>query len=253
LVAQSPLARPVVLRRLPVRTPALVSMSEEDVANAFRQLGLPDDATYDEIMDTSIELEEKYGDDTARVAAIQQAKQTVLDERLRQRMAGTLQAQYEGQLSVDDRPPEKRTPILEILNAFRKKTIIMPSPKYALNVFVLLGGLSLATWVAPSTAGTIMLINTMSGMGFVYNRGEADVARDDFGNVGEIRPLKPKPFAVTVAMTAAIWIAGYIKAKQIVGALANPPRSLELVVRTTLISFGLIIPALFVRVHDIFD
>ena len=79
------------------------------------------------------------------------------------------------------------------------------------------------------------------------------MVRDDFGQIGEVRPLKPKPFLLTVAITTAIWLSGYFKAKQIVATVANPPRTLELVLRTTLISLGLMIPALFVRVHSIFD
>ena len=43
------------------------------------------------------------------------------------------------------------------------------------------------------------------------------------------------------------------KAKQMVAAMVNPPRSLELVLRTTLISTGLILPALFFRVQGLFD
>jgi hypothetical protein len=246
-------ARSVLLRRSLARTPPAIVAISEEVAFAYRQLGLPEDATYDEITDAALELEEKYKDNSARLGAIEKAKEVVLDDRLRQRMSGTLQAKYEGSLSIDDRPAVKRTPIWVIANGIRKKCIIMPTPKYALYVCALLGGLSLATWLAPSTAGTILMINVMSGMGFVYNRGEPDVVRDDFGQVGEIRPMQPKPFAVTALLTAAIWLAGFIKAKQMVAAMVNPPRSLELVLRTTLISTGLILPALFFRVQGLFD
>jgi len=241
-----------VARRPVLRVPAVVAATEETEA-AYRTLGLDGDASYDQIMDTYMALQETYGEDPVRLGALEKAKETVLDDRLRQRMTGTLSASYEGQLSIDDRPPEKRTPIFEIVRDFSKKVITPPKPKYALNVVALLGGLTLATWVAPSTAGTILLINVMSGMGFVYNRGEPEVARDDFGQVGEIRPMKPKPFALTVAITTAIWIAGWWKSKQMIAAMVNPPRSLQPVLRTTLISLGLIIPSLFVRVHALFD
>ena len=120
-------------------------------------------------------------------------------------------------------------------------------------MFLLLGGLTIASWLAPTTAGTILLLNVASAMGFIYNRGEAEVPRDDFGQIGEIRPMKPKPFALTVAITASIWIAGFLKAKQMVAAVADPPRGLEVILRTTLISCGLIVPSLFVKVHPLFD
>jgi len=256
----APAARPlaarsaVVLRRAHLRTTTVVAITEES-ADAYRTLGLSDDATYDQIMDTYMELTETYAEDTARLGALEKAKEVVLDDRLRQRMSGTLTGQYEGMRSIEDapKPPAWWETLPGDLKRASGRVITKPSPKYALRVFSLLGGLSFATWIAPSTAGTILLINVMSGMGFVYNRGQADVARDDFGQVGEIRPLQPKPFALTFAIVFSIWVAGYFKTKSIIAGIANPPRTLEGVLRTTVISCGLIIPALFVRVHDVFD
>lgn len=51
-------------------------------------------------------------------------------------------------------------------------------------------------------------------MGFIYNRGEPDVVRDDFGQIGEIRPMKLKPFVLTAAITFALWVWGDRKAKR---------------------------------------
>ena len=186
----------------------------DDEESALRKLGLDEDATYDQITETCEDLKDLYKDDPARVADLEAAMQTVLDIRLRKRMAGTLKANYEGQLSVDDRPVVPKTPIWVHANEFRKKCIELPTPKYALQVFGILGGFSIASWIAPSTAGvcpaalfsflcisrmpsssrrsrwsgaltcggacllpgTILLINTVSGMGFVYNRGEPPVS-----------------------------------------------------------------------------
>jgi len=144
-------------------------------------------------------------------------------------------------------------PIWVKANDLRKKLFERPSPKYALNVLALLGGLSLATWCAPSTAGTILIINTVSAMGFIYNRGEAEVVRDDFGQIGEVRPMKPKPFILTAAITAFFFAVGYVRAKQVVAMMANPTRGIEPVLRVTLISVGLTLPSLFVKVHPVFD
>ena len=129
----------------------------------------------------------------------------------------------------------------------------MPTPKYALQVVGLLGGLTLCAWIAPNTAQTTALINTVSGMGFMYNRGEAEVVRDDYGQIGEIRPMKPKPFALTCAITGLIWLGAFIRTNQMMAMLpSTPPRGLALLVRTTIVSLGLMVPALLVRVHGVF-
>jgi len=65
--------------------------------------------------------------------------------------------------------------------------------------------------------------------------------------------MKPKPFALAGSITFAAWVAGWWKTKQIIAAMATAPRGLEAVLRTTLISTFLVLPALFVKVHTIFD
>jgi len=239
---------PSVLR---ARVP--IGLASEEDEGYYRALGLSDDAGYDEITDAHMRLTEQYAGDQARVDQLDEAKDKVLALMLRKRMEGSLKAEYGGQMAREDRPPVPKTPIWEIVNEFRKKTVGLPARRDALNIFGLIGGLTFATWLAPTTAGTIMLINTVSAMGFMYNRGEPDVPRDDFGQIGEIRPMKPKPFMLTAAITAACWIAGYVRAKRAIALMAAAPQSLELVLRTTFISAFLIVPCLFVKVQPLFE
>jgi len=171
---------------------------------------------------------------------------------LNKRLSGAA-AQYEGSLALEDRKAPPKTPIWEIVNKVRKRTIIKPSLKYAIRVVGLMGGLTVAAWVAPSTATTSALINTVSGMGFMYNRGEAEVPRDDFGQIGEIRPMKPRPFALTVAITALVWLLASIRTNQMVALMSpRPPKGLIQIIRTTFVGLGLIGPALLVRTHGFF-
>lgn len=234
-----------------------MAMEAED---AYRTLGVTADAAYDEIMDRYMELSEKYESDPERCKVIDEAKDKALDEKLRMRMDGSLQATYEGMTAREDRPEIPKTSLLEHLNYGRKKLLGIPSKKEALRVVGLLGGLSFAAWVAPNTAGTSCLINVVSAMAFMYNRGEAEIPRDDFGQIGEIRPMKPKPMALAAAITAVFFFPGFFRAKAIVGAMASSPgvtvqylKSMETVLRTTFCSLSLIIPALFVKVNPIFD
>lgn len=219
--------------------------------NAYRELGLAEDATYDEIMDAFMSLSETYADDPGKLLKIELAKDKVLDERLRQRMTGQLKAVVAE--SPFDAKPVKRTPPWVIAKELYTKLIEFPSKKHALNVIGLLAGLSAATWIAPNTAGTILLVQTVSGLGFVYNRGTPEVPRDDFGQVGEIRPMKPKPMALTVGIIATMWFSGFRQTKRLIAAAAVAPWVPELVLRTTLISGYLILASLFIKAHDIFE
>ena len=160
--ASSQLRAPSVLRaRMPI------GMASEEDEGYYRALGLSDDAGYDEITDAHMTLTEQYAGDQARLDQLDEAKDKVLALMLRKRMEGSLKAEYGGQMAREDRPPVPKTPIWEIVNEFRKKTVGLPARRDALNVFGLIGGLTFATWLAPTTVGTIMLINTVSAMGFM--------------------------------------------------------------------------------------
>ena len=269
-VARSAAARPLVA----LRSRPLIAMAIEE--EYYRTLGVGEDANYDEITSRYDELEATYGGDAAMMAKIDEAKDKVMDAILRKRMEGSLQATYEGRTAREDIKAPPVPGILEIANGYRKKMFQRPSPKHALQVVGLLGGLSLAGWIAPNTAQvgvcmqkagsgvpdaviitahavmrplprslasllhsiapagctppgpdrdadlpaslaslslpqTTLLINTVSAMGFMYNRGEADVVRDDYGQIGEIRPMKKKPMAFTAAITSIFWFWGFFK------------------------------------------
>lgn len=237
--------------RLPFAPVAMAG--DMDVEDAYRTLGVTEDATYDEITMRFEELAESYAGDASRMERVETAKDKILDTILRKRMEGSMQAIYEGKTAREDIKAPPPTPIWKILDEYRRKMFQRPSPKHALQVFGLLGGLSFAGWLAPNTAGTTLLINTVSAMGFMYNRGEADVVRDDFGQIGEIRPMKPKPMALTALITATFWFWGFFKAKSMMALMANAPRGLETVLRTTLCSVALIPACLFVKVQWIED
>jgi len=250
LVAVRPLATPRPLLVAAPRSRPMVAMEAED---AYRTLGIPEDAGYDAINSAYDDLAERYASDSGMLSKLEAAKDKVVNNMLQKRMAGAA-ASYEGMLAVEDRKAPPKTPIWEIANDWRKRVIAVPSPKYALQVVALIGGLALCAWVAPSTASTTALINTVSGAAFMYNRGEAEVPRDDFGQIGEIRPMKPKPFALTAAITVSVWVLASIRTNQMVALLpGKPPKVLKLLLRTTFVSLGMIIPALFLRVQGFFN
>lgn len=65
-------SRPLLLPRAaaPLAAPrcrAAVALSEEGDMNAYRELGLAEDATYDEIMDAFMSLSETYADDPGKL------------------------------------------------------------------------------------------------------------------------------------------------------------------------------------------
>jgi hypothetical protein len=238
----------------PLRTAPLWTMAEPmGEKEACRMLGVTPDAAYEEIVESWEELATRYADDDARLEQLDAAKSTLFNLMMEKRLFGETEATDVGYTAFEDRKAPPRKPLLPILNAYRKRMFMRPSRKHATQVFALLGGLSLAGWVSPSSAGSIGLINTVSAMAFMYNRGEADVPTDDMGQPGEIRPMSKRPMALTALVTAITYALASLKSKSIIAAMVSPPKSLAVVLRTTLVSWALILPSLFFTVHWIED
>lgn len=259
LAPARPLATPRQFALSPARLPPLrcargvrLMTDDEDLGGAFRQLGIMEDATYDEITDSFMELSETYAGDDARLATLEAAKEKVLDARLRQRMAGA-KAQYAGGVAVEDRPPPPRIPVFTQVYEQLKPLFLFPNLRHSMQVTGLIGGLTVACWVSPNLVSTALLLNIASAMGYIYNRGEEDPVRDDFGQIGEIKPMKPKPFLLTCAIAGGCFLSGWWKTRQMTLAGTAPGWMPMPVLRVTLVSAQLIVCALFLKVQTVFD
>jgi len=63
------------------------------------------------------------------------------------------------------------------LKYFRRTGLIM-------GIFITLG------FVTPTLAGSCMAMAFIAAAGFLYNRGLPDPVRDEYGGIGEVRPVK---------------------------------------------------------------
>lgn len=250
------LAHPTHLAQPPTRAHTTINMltdapdEDESLGAAFRLLGISEDAQYDEITDAFIELSELYASDAARVAALEAAKEKILDLRLKQRMAGSLKPTVAD--SPWDAKPIERIPPWVYAREFLEKVVEFPSAEHAVKVVALLATLTVSCWFSPGSAGGVLMVNCVAGTAFVYNRGTPPVARDDNGQIGEVRPTRVQPLAAAIACTTAVWLMGNHKAKQW-GAAAQLAPAVTAVLRTTLISFGIMLNALFLKTQTLFD
>jgi len=251
VVLPAPLSAAPLLRRYTRPPTALVGDEDDGDNDAYRQLGVPEDATYDEIMDAYIKLSEQYQNDPARMKKIDTAKEFILNERLKARMAGALRPTVVD--SPFDEKPVVRIPPWVIAGEFISKIFEMPTLSYTGRVLITVGGLCAAAWFSPRTAGTVLMLQTVSGAAFVYNRGTPDVPRDDMGQIGEIRPMQKKPFAFTVLVTFLAYQAGALYTRKLYAAGVVAKWIPEVVLRTSFISIGILFNALFIRAHKLFE
>ena len=209
----------------------------------------PQDAGYDEVTDAHIELTERYSDDPARVQRLDDAKDLVVAEQLRRRMAGELRPVVT-ESPWDKKPVQREMPWVPVVE-FLQKFIRPPGFGHFKTVSPMFTILLAMPWFAPSVVGSVTLLSCVAGFAFTYNRGQADVPKDEWGQVGEIRPYKRKPMLITIACCTITYTIATVLAKRVVGGMVGAQRGFDAIVKSSFLCLGLFFQALIVDVHAV--
>lgn len=246
------LLRPAHLSRTPMRTPRSAVRMEMDRDVALRTLGVIEDASQEEINEQFDMLSKRYSGDDSKIAQLTEAKEALAAASLKSALARaktTAQNERWDTLKLT----KQRQFAKDAYSDYSNKILEMPSRKQATKVVATLGGLSLLGWVAPSAAPMAMLLNTVSAVGFMYNKGEREVPRDSQGNPGEVTPMKKKPLLLAVLISSVLWLFAFLRAQSIINAAGTLPKGFDASIRSTVIACALLLPSLFLKVQWIQD
>jgi hypothetical protein len=236
---------------LAARSRMIFNLADDDNINGYRELGLPEDATYDAVMDAFMALSEMYSDDPERILTLELAKNKVLDERLKQRMSGNL-AGAPSKISPFDERAKVRTPVMVIAKRVLQRSVKpfeVPTRAHVMSCVPLLGAMTTAMLVAPKVQllGTI-LMTVNSGM-LIYSRNTDPLATDDYGQVGEIRPMKRKPMALTVGILFGAYVLRVKSRTPLANFLGVTVKALS----PLMVGGSLIFVTCFFKAHGVFD
>lgn len=162
-----------------------VAMSEE-VQGCFRMMGLAEDATYDEVEAAYEQLAAKYAGETKRLIKLQVAKDKILEERLRQRMSGSLKV---SDVFGEDRFVEQKKPLI-VLPPFLDRVMELPSKAELTKNSIVFGCIGLLPILAISWASTSVSLGFAASLYLLYNRGAPDTGND---MDAAMRPPKVRP------------------------------------------------------------
>jgi hypothetical protein len=249
-LAQHPRSRRVVALQGPPPPPP-DDEDDDKLLRAYRTLGISEDATYDEITDAHIELTERYADDEARVLRLDEAKDLVISEQLRKRMSGELRAKVAAS-PWDEKPVQREMPWAPVFR-FLRKFIRPPGFGHFKAVLPLFTAIMLTPLFAPGMSESLNLLSCLGGFSFTYNRGQADVPKDEWGQIGEIRPFKPKPLQLTIMLCVFTYFVANTLAKRAVAGMVGAPRGTAALVKSTYLCIGFVFQALFFDVHAASD
>jgi hypothetical protein len=155
----------------------------EEAQGLYRMLGLAEDATYDEINEAYEVLATKYAGETKRLINLQVAKDKILEDRLRQRMSGSLKA------SVSESPFERRDEPRKLISLppFLEGVMELPTRQELTKNAIVFAYIGLLPVLSLSWASTSVSLGFAASLYLLYNRGVPDS-----GNTmgAEMRPPK---------------------------------------------------------------
>ena len=129
----------------------------EEAEAALRMIGVSEDATYDEVTEAYGELCTKYKGETKRLIRLQAAKDIVLEDRLRQRMAGAYKSDIADRvgknMDIGDNRKQEKEPLITV-PPWAEPYMELPSKKLLLRNGVLFGIISLMSIIAKHLAPT---------------------------------------------------------------------------------------------------
>ena len=163
-VAPALRSRPALVSR---SAPAAVSMAfalpgfggkkqagpSEEARALYRELGLAEDADYDEINRAYEDLCNKYKGETKRLIKLQVAKDKILEDRLRLRMSGALKSTVSSDdWRVADNRKEAKKSLQDMLPPALQDIVMVPSRKLLVKNALVFLGISLLPALGPRHA-----------------------------------------------------------------------------------------------------
>lgn len=168
--------------------------------NPYRALGVAENATYDQVEAAVKQLTIKYAGDKKKLMMLEVHRDRIFDDRLQARMAGTLQPKIKE--SPYDRPIPKKKRF--VMPEWARNIFMLPDLKYTRRTGIIFGIFIVLGFVTPTLAGSCMAMAAIAALGFLYNRGLPEPVRDEYGAVGEIRPVKHRIVGKTLLMVLAV-------------------------------------------------
>eukprot|EP00281_Chroomonas_sp_CCMP1168_P023193 CAMPEP_0206234824 /NCGR_PEP_ID=MMETSP0047_2-20121206/12800_1 /ASSEMBLY_ACC=CAM_ASM_000192 /TAXON_ID=195065 /ORGANISM="Chroomonas mesostigmatica_cf, Strain CCMP1168" /LENGTH=289 /DNA_ID=CAMNT_0053658943 /DNA_START=101 /DNA_END=970 /DNA_ORIENTATION=+ len=216
--------------------------------NPYRIFGVTETAPYEEVEAAFKALVEENEGNEKYIMQLEMMKEKIFDDRLYARMSGALKSKvanspFEAKLIVKKDPWWSKI-------AWLKKIVQLPDKKYGMQVSALMACFVFAGLAAPQLASTTMGFGFLSSMGFLYNRGTPEIARDDAGNPGESRPANYPALVKTIALCGIWGGLGFALAQVVISSAAIPASMPPDAVINTFFNFGLWFAALFFQVQD---
>lgn len=183
-------------------------------SSLHRELGIADDATFEEIMEVTQKLcqnAEADGDIKKKIK-VEVAKDRIMQIRLNERLAGlatlTEDAKAQSRLEEQDEEDEDLMPVKKTEREWSAPKwtnglIVKPDKEWRDKQIKVFGIMTLVSWVLPPLAEKVIMLNWMAAAGQVGRRGMGENPDADF-NPYEGRRNKPHQ-RTAILLSLFVW------------------------------------------------
>lgn len=214
--------------------------------NPYRALGVGENATYEEVEAAVASLSVKYADDRKKLMMLDVHKDRIFEDRLQARMSGRLAAKVK-ESPYDKKIVKKKRFVVPV---WLEGTVKLPNVAYLKRTAIIMGIFVVLGFATPTLVGSCMGMAFISAAGFLYNRGLPEPVKDEYGGVGEVRPVKHKivlkTLLINLAMAAVFFGLGQLYMLYLPLPLWCPPDTFV----NTCVILGLWISCLFFQAQD---
>eukprot|EP00186_Timspurckia_oligopyrenoides_P000497 CAMPEP_0182446366 /NCGR_PEP_ID=MMETSP1172-20130603/4157_1 /TAXON_ID=708627 /ORGANISM="Timspurckia oligopyrenoides, Strain CCMP3278" /LENGTH=272 /DNA_ID=CAMNT_0024642283 /DNA_START=69 /DNA_END=883 /DNA_ORIENTATION=+ len=179
-------------------------------SNPYRALGLSEGCSYDEVEVAVKKLKSKYSSDSSKVEFYERQKELVFEDKLRRRLSGEISTKIKEspyERIMRERKAEARKIVLP---NWMKNLWKLPDLRQIQRSGIIMGVLLMGALLAPTIAGTSLFMGYAIAAAFLYNRGLPEPVKDEYGNVGEIQPVKQWALLRSLVIVAIACLFGHL-------------------------------------------
>mmetsp|Transcript_10901 Transcript_10901/g.15483 ORF Transcript_10901/g.15483 Transcript_10901/m.15483 type:complete len:287 (+) Transcript_10901:39-899(+) len=176
-----------------------------DGAALFRQLGVSEDASYEEIQEATLKLRTKYQGDKKQQIRIDKLKDDIMELRLRQRMSSMAGQSRDLSMAAQAELNISRKNVGPKMPKWLRGIIHIPNREWAISAIYPFSMMGAFGALFPSSSNMLILISAMYAVSRMSSRSAPPIPKDELGQMGPM----PMPSKETVIMTLFIALSAW--------------------------------------------
>lgn len=226
-------------------------LSPREWTRMYRMLGIPEDASKDQVLKATTRLRRKYSENEEALERVETANLWIMTRIVSRNEEARRQRQQANRMRELGDSPRRlfQKYILGYLPPSVRQMVEPPNTKHFRWTSGLLGLFALLGLCVPTQATNFVGLAAASAMGLVYQRNRPEPLKDDMGNVGEVKKVNPKEMIATILLVISGCLIG-VGLSLLIGYVVDTPFQVIFASTTCVVLW---VFSLFFKVYQCFD